>query len=192
MALRTPVEFSVGGVKPGREGVRLAEPGRVRVEAAVAFAPRVPRAVAYGTQSPPEGPRAVGDTRVLHAPRNRDWVEGGTRKVEIVVNGEVVASKNVPADGKLHELAFEVDVKESCWVALRQFPQLHTNPIDVLVGKRPIRASQRSARWCVEVIELLWKNRHRNITEKERAAARQAYDRAIERFRAIERECRGE
>ena len=103
-------------------------------------------------------------------------------------NGQVVASKKVPADGHIHELSFEVEVKKSSWIALRQFPQLHTNPINVLVGQKPLRASRESALWCAESVQLLWENRSSHITESERQAARVAYDNAIAEFqkRAME------
>ena len=73
-------------------------------------------------------------------------------------------------------------------MALRHFPQLHTNPVNVIVAKQPIRPSQNSAHWCLEAIDLLWKNRHKNITEEERPAARAAYDRAIANFEKIKSE----
>jgi len=104
--------------------------------------------------------------------------------VEIVLNGEVVAKQEVSADGSLHDLSFEVEVQRSSWIALRQFPQLHTNPVDVLVGGKPIRASRSSALWCAESIELLWDNRSRFIAESERPAARAAYDRAVALYKA--------
>ena len=53
-------------------------------------------------------------------------------------------------------LLFDVPFERSSWVALRQFPPLHTNPVDVRVGGAPIRASRRSALWCVGVIDQLW------------------------------------
>ena len=62
---------------------------------------------------------------------------------------------------------------------------LHTNPVNVLVAGRPIRASRNSARWCVESIERLWINRKKKIAENERPAARAAYDRAITTYRRI-------
>jgi hypothetical protein len=105
--------------------------------------------------------------------------------VEIVVNGRPTASSEVPADGAIHELSLEIDIRESSWVALRQFPQLHTNPVDVLVGGKPIRASRKSALWCIETIRQLWRNRGEGIPEAERAEARSAFDEAIERFRRI-------
>ena len=148
----------------------------------MAFAPEMPKGVAYGTLEAAEGRRSQGDTRVLHAPRSNEMVRGGERLVELVQNGRVVGSARVPADGLVHELSFEVEVKRSSWLALRQFPELHTNPVNVFVGKQPIRASRESALWCAESVELLWENRSRHIAENERAAARAAYDRAIALF----------
>lgn len=176
------LEFQVGGQSPGFEEVQLKEPGQVEITAKVAFAAETPRAVAYGLLDPPEGKRAVGDTRVLHAPRNSEYVTGGERLVEIVRNGEVVAQKKVPADGQVHDLKVTVPVSESSWIALRQFPQLHTNPVNVIVDQRPIRASRESALWCAETIKLLWKNRHQKIAERERPVAEETYQRAIQSY----------
>jgi hypothetical protein len=70
-------------------------------------------------------------------------------------------------------------------VALRQFPQLHTNPVNIIVEGRPIRPSRKSALWCVECTELLWRNREKNIAAPERDAAREAFQRALEKYRQI-------
>jgi len=112
-------------------------------------------------------------------------IPGGERIVEIVVNGRPVASARVPADGKIHPLQFRVPIARSSWVALRQFPQLHTNPVNVHIGDAPIRASRRSARWCIETIERLREQRRNSIREPERDAAMQAYDEAVEKFRRL-------
>ena len=104
------------------------------------------------------------------------------------MNGNVVARESVPADGKIHELEFSIQVEQSGWIALRQFPQLHTNPVDVIVGGRPIRASRDSARWCAETIRLLWKNRHTRISESERDEAQATYQKAIATYDRIARE----
>jgi hypothetical protein len=180
--------FSVDGVRPGLSDVKLGAPGKVVVRAKVAFAPASPKAVAHGTEEPAEGRRRVGDTVLLHAPRNEELVQGGDRLVEIIVNGQSVAQMKVPADGTIHDLAFDLEVKQSSWIALRHFPQLHSNPINVLVAGKPIRASRESALWCAESVELLWENRSRFISEKERPAARAAYDRALEVYRKIAQE----
>ena len=173
------LQFAVNGNSLGTGDVQLPGPGQVLVSATVAFAPQTPKAVAYGTESNSDGRREVGDTRILHAPRNGEWIEGGNRLVEIVVNGEVAAQLTVPADGQPHEIKLTVNIDRSSWIALRQFPQLHTNPINVVVAQQPIRASRESLLWCAESVELLWKNRSRLIPAEEKDAARAAYDRAL-------------
>jgi hypothetical protein len=110
---------------------------------------------------------------------------GGERVLEIIVNGRPAASASVPADGKVHTLRFRMPIARSSWVALRQFPQLHTNPVNVRVGDAPIRVSRRSARWCLETIERLREQRRNTIREPERGAAMQAYDEAVEKFRRL-------
>ena len=180
------LEFTVGGKRPG-DRLELEKPGTVAVRAKVAFAARTPLAVAHGGVVPAGGRRLVGDTVNLHGPR-RDGeftAEGESRRVELVVNGRAVASREVPADDRVHELEFRVPIERSSWVALRHFPQLHTNPVDVLVGGRPIRASRRSALWCLEAVEQLWRARGRSIAPAERDDARRAFDQAIEMYRQI-------
>ena len=121
----------------------------------------------------------------LHGPRTAAMTPRGERVVEIVVNGKPVASKRVPADGKTHALKFRVPIARSSWVALRQFPQLHTNPVPVLVGGKPIRASRESAKWCVGVIEKLWEVRGPGIKADERGEAEATFKKALEIYRQI-------
>jgi hypothetical protein len=70
-------------------------------------------------------------------------------------------------------------------MALRHFPQLHTNPVNIMIAGKPIRASRASALWCIETIELLWKNRQDRIAPDQRDEAYQTFQRAIQRFREI-------
>jgi hypothetical protein len=177
--------FKVNSATPGFNDVRLDTPGEVTIEAQVAFAPTTPALVAHGFSLPPDGQRWSGDTVTLHGPRTDAMTPGGERVVEIVINGRPAASARVPADGKVHPLQFRVPIARSSWVALRQFPQLHTNPVNVQVGDAPIRASRRSALWCIETIERLREQRRNSIREPERAAAMQAYDEAVEKFRRL-------
>jgi len=186
------VEFQVNQVRPGEGDVKLAEPGKVEVAAKVAFAEETPKAVAHGGLTPPAGRRVVGDTVELHGPRYDDMLRGGKRLVELVVNGQPVASQEVPADGRIHDLSFDVPVDRSSWFALRHFPQFHTNPVNVLIAGKPIRANRRSAQWCLDVIDLLWKNRERAIAPAERTEAKAAFDRASEKYRRILAECPGD
>jgi hypothetical protein len=183
------VEFLVNGARPGEQEVKLASPGRVKIAARVAFAEETPLAVAHGGITPAGGRRMIGDTVDLHGPRHEAMLKGGKRLVEIIVNGQMAGKREVEADGKVHDLMFDVPIQRSSWVALRHFPQLHTNPVNVLVADQPIRASKASAQWCLDVIDLLWKNRERRIAEPERAEARAAYDRAIAKYRQIKEEC---
>src|SRR6185295_4074872 len=118
--------------------------------------------------------------------------QGKTRLVELVVNGKVAASQQVPADDQPHDLSFKVPIAQSSWVALRHFPQMHTNPVNVLVAGKPIRASRSSARWCAMVIEQLWRERGQGlgrggqgIAAHERAEAEKTFKWAIEKYRKI-------
>jgi hypothetical protein len=175
------LEFAVEGRRPGEE-VALKEPGLVRVVASVGFSAETPLEVPYGGVMPAGGLRLVGDTVDLHAGEARS---SKSRLVELVVNGVPVASREVPADGAVHPIEFTAKIERSSWVALRHFPQLHTNPVNVLVGGRPIRASRSSARWCIAAIEQLWRVRGKGIAAAERDEAKRAFDAAIERYRAI-------
>ena len=157
----------------------LAEPGNVTLVAEIAFAPEMPEGVAYGTQDADAGRSVTGDTVLLHSERSRRWIQGGRREIEIIVNGRPVATRTIEADGNVHKIELDVPITKSSWIALRQFPQLHSNPVNVIVAERPIRASKRSARWCVEMTELLWQNRKWNIAPEERDEAKQAFDQAI-------------
>lgn len=166
------LEFTVNGQAPGYEDVKLAVPGKVLVKAKVAFAAEMPLGTANGGRLPQEK----------------------TRLVELVVNGRAVASKVVPADDKTHELSFDVPLARSSWVALRHLPQLHTNPVNVLVGGQPIRASRKSALWCLGTIDQLWRVRGQEgpgprIAPHERDEAHKTFLRAMDMYRKIAAEC---
>ena len=178
-------KFTVNGVAPGYGDVDLQCEGMVQLEAQVAFAPETPRAIAHGTAAAGEGRRVSGDTRILHGKRLDGDVAGGDRLIEIIVNGQVAATRNIPADGNVHSLKLQLPIERSSWVALRQFPQLHTNPVRVMVAGQPIRASVESARWCSEMTKRLWKNRKKRIDKSEREAAQAAFERTWEKFAKI-------
>jgi hypothetical protein len=121
----------------------------------------------------------------LRGSRPDQRAKGGTRLIELVLNGRPVASQEVPADGAVHELVFSVAIDSSSWVALRHFPQLHTNPVSILVADQPIRGSRNSARWCIETIKQLWQARSKTIAAAERDEAKEAFEQAIEVFARI-------
>jgi hypothetical protein len=176
------LRFAVNDSLPG-DTVQLDAPGTVAIRARVAFAPETPESVAYATRKIEGGRRLFGDTVTLHGPRPDKYVRGGERLVEIVVNGRVVTSRSVPADGQEHELEFRVPIERSSWVAMRQFPQLHTNPVDVLINQKPIRVSASSARWCEETIQQLWRVRSATIAPAERTEADRTFQAAIAEYR---------
>jgi hypothetical protein len=166
------LEFTVNDKAPGFGDVALAAPGMVTVKSKVAFGKDMPLGTAKGGKPP----------------------AGQTRHVELVVNGQVVAAKEVPADDMVHDVNFTVPVAKSSWVAIRHFPQMHTNPVTVLVGGKPIRASRASAKWCIGTIEQLWDVRGKagpgpRISDAERPDAEKTFQQAIDIYRTIADEC---
>lgn len=164
------LEFAVNGTSPGFGDVKLDAAGKVKVTAKVAFAKDVALGTAPGAQPP----------------------AGDTRKLELVVNGKVVASKDIPADDKAHDVSFDVQVDKSSWIAIRHFPQMHTNPVNVIVAGKPIRASKASARWCIGVIEQLWRVRGPGIKEDERPEAEKTFKKALGIYKKIVEEATDE
>jgi hypothetical protein len=112
---------------------------------------------------------------------------GQTREVavELVVNGTVAARKNVVADGQVRDVAFDVAIDGSSWVAARILPAAHTNPVFVIVGDKPIRASRRSAEWCLAAVNQCWTQKSPAIRASELAAARAAYDHARSVYKTL-------
>jgi hypothetical protein len=65
---------------------------------------------------------------------------------------------------------------------------MHTNPVSVLIGGKPIRASEKSALWAIECIDQLWRVRHGRIGEGERKKAENAYEEARDLYRRVAKE----
>lgn len=114
-----------------------------------------------------------------------------TRKVpvELIVNGQPVAKKEIVADGSMTEVKFEVQIKQSSWVCLRVLPSSHTNPVFVLVNDKPIRASKKSAEWCLKSLDQCEKMKMPRIRKEEKAAAKAAYAHARREYQKILKEC---
>lgn len=182
------VDFAVGGLDVGAMGQRavsqldLDEPRDVAVTARVA---------------------ARLDEHPNDSIRGRPWDQkpywhlerarlGGTRHVpiELIVNGEPVARREIVADGELRDVRFDVRIERSSWVALRILPSSHTNPVFVIVGSEPVRANSRSAEWCLASVDACWRSKQRAIRASERDAAAAAYEVARAAYRRILAECR--
>jgi hypothetical protein len=178
------IDFAVNDREVGTEGseVKLAKPGPVKVRVkAAAYLPEEQSPTAKEIQSRPSPQKPYWDIERARI--------GSSRKVpvEVIVNGYPVkgAAKELVADGTLHDLEFEIPIERSSWVAVRVLPSAHTNPVYVLVGDKPIRASRRSAQWCLDSIDQCWSQKEPQIRASEKAAARKAYDEAEVIYRAI-------
>jgi hypothetical protein len=173
------IDFTVNGQDVGTNGseVRLPAAGTVSVAVQVAAlldaAPNEKvRSSAYDQQPYWDLDRArIGTSREV--------------PVEVIVNGRAVARQTVVADGQVRPLTFSVPVPKSSWIAVRILPSSHTNPVFVLVGDKPIRASRASARWCLAAVDQCWSQKRTQIRESEREEARQAYDHAREVYRRL-------
>jgi hypothetical protein len=105
--------------------------------------------------------------------------------VEIVVNGHAVARKTIVADGGIHPLEFEVPVDASSWIAARVLPAAHTNPVFVIVNAKPIRASRRSAEWCLNAVNQCWTQKAARMSPSDLVQGREAYDHARMVYRKL-------
>jgi len=72
---------------------------------------------------------------------------------------------------------------------MRILPSSHTNPIFVLVGGKPIRASRRSVEWCLKGVENCWAQKERFIKADEMEQAREAYAHARTTYQKLLTEC---
>lgn len=109
-----------------------------------------------------------------------------TQEIELIVNGLPVAKRSIPSDGTITRVVFPKPViTRSSWVAIRQFPSAHTNPIKVIVDGKPIRASKESAEWCLAAVDQCWKQKCSSYAEAEQADAKAAYEHARETYRRI-------
>jgi hypothetical protein len=166
------LDFAVNGVAAGRHDseVTLGAGGAVRVSMRVAaYLDPVPN---DEVRSRPPEQKPYWDIERARIGRSNEV------PVEIIVNGSVVASRPMPADGQVRELTFDVPIEASGWIAARILRSSHTNPVFALVGGKPIRASRRSAEWCLTAVNQCWTQKAPLIRANERDAARAAYDHA--------------
>jgi hypothetical protein len=112
---------------------------------------------------------------------------GDSRKVpvELIVNGHPVEKKEIAADGKVNDLVFDYTPERSSWIAIRVFPSSHTNPVFVELDGKPIRASKRSAQWCLNAVDTCWDQKVKQTRAEEKEAAAAAYDVARKAYAAV-------
>ena len=115
---------------------------------------------------------------------NKGFQEKVNRKISRIgivihmsdMNGKPVGRKNILADGTVQDVAFDLPVERSSWVAVRILGSSHSNPIFVLVDGKPIRASRKSAQWCLGAVNQCWTQKAPKISQRELPDARVAYD----------------
>lgn len=181
------LDFKVNDVALGEPGsggkistLALAQPGRVTASFDVA---------ALLAKEQTEETRKIREARLdakpyWHIERCRI---GETRKVpvEVIVNGEVAHRAEIEADGTLQTMNVPLEITKSSWVAVRILPSIHSNPIWVSVAGKPVRASQRSAEWCIKAVDQCWSQKSKQIRSTERDAAKRAYDEAKAMYERI-------
>jgi hypothetical protein len=172
-------DFTVNGLPAGQRDSELTLNGAQNVHVQV-------RAAAYLDVVPNEEIRARAPDQKPYWDVERARI-GKSREVpvELIVNGAAVASKNIVADGQLKDVSFDVPIDKSSWIAVRILPSSHTNPVFALVGGKPIRASRRSAEWCLTAVNQCWTQKSPAIRSAERDEARAAYDHAREVYRRL-------
>jgi len=146
-------------------------------------APKTVRISMKATALLPEAPdtaarfMAIGSRGRPHWDLERARI-GVSRKVpvELVVNGEAVARREIEADGTWSTVHFEYQLTRSSWIAVRILPSVHTNPIFAIVKGSPIRASRKSAEWIRRAVDQVWKMKSPNIRQADLADAERAYD----------------
>src|SRR5439155_26772 len=177
------MEFALNDVRMGEDGSELKLPKAGSVHATVRVAAMLPE-------------KAYPTFNHLRYDQKPYWdIERArvtaTRQVplELIVNGYPVAKKLIEADGKIQEVSFEVPIERSSWVAMRILPSSHTNPIFILVDGKPIRASRRSAEWCLKGVDQCASQKIRFIRQNEKQDFQTAYDHARASYKKLLTEC---
>ena len=176
------IDFRVDRAEMGVDGseLLLSEPSEVRITAqASAYLPEEQDAVGAEIRAQGFVGAPYWDIEKARIGQSREV------EVELIQNGRPVGSKTIIADGQFNALTFDVPVEHSSWFALRILPSSHTNPIFVLVNGKPIRASKRSAQWCIDSVDKCWEAKHGAIRDFERPDAEAAYDFAREAYRRV-------
>ena len=96
----------------------------------------------------------------------------------VIVNGQPAARDEIVADGTTRPMTFEIDLAHSSWIAVRILPSVHTNPVFVEIGGKPIRASRKSAEWCRRRSMSVGTQKSAAFGSERGPAAKAAYDAA--------------
>jgi hypothetical protein len=171
------LDFRVNGTEMGSGASEVALPGPATVHVTANVAALLDEAADENIRKLPYDEKPYWNLE-----RSRI---GSSRRVplELVVNGEPVARQDIDADGVEKPVTFDYKIDRSSWVALRILPSSHTNPIFVLVDGKPIRASRKSAEWCLKAVDQCWSQKSPHIRLDERGEAERVYDLARQAYR---------
>ena len=178
------LDFTVGGVPVGEE-IATGEISQLNLEAPSTVTVTARVAARLGETPNLEIKNRSLDQQPYWDVERARIAESQKVPVELIVNGQTVETQEIVADGKVVPVQFEASIDRSSWVALRIFPSSHTNPVFVVVDGKPIRASRKSAQWCLDAVEVCWNQKVNRIREDERDAAREAYDIASQTYQKI-------
>lgn len=175
------INFSVNNIEPGLSNseLNLAKSQKLMIKA---------KAATYLPASQDEEGAAIAKTKLTEPPYwHPEKARIGTSRkvpVELIINGLPVDTVEINADGKLQDIHFNYEIKKSGWIALRILPSAHTNPVFVIVNKKPV-ALKKSAEWCRQAVDQCWKQKEKNIRQEEKAEAEAAYRKAKEIYEKI-------
>jgi hypothetical protein len=172
------LDFRVNGVEMGADGeVKLDSPATVQVTAQVA---------ALLDEKPDESLRGRRADQKPYWDLERARI-GATRRVplELIVNGQPVERREIAADGVVRDVKFSPRIGRSSWVALRILPSSHTNPIWVIVDGKPVRASRKSAEWCLQAVDKCYGQKVHRVRLEERGEMERAYEHARREYRRL-------
>jgi hypothetical protein len=175
------IDFRVNNVKLGTDDseVRLKKGSSVKVSAKV-LARLTEQQDAIGAII---ASKPFYEQPYWHVERAR---VGKTRnvKVELIVNGVPVQSREIVADGKWNDVTFDYRADKSAWIAVRIFPSAHTNPMFVVVDGKPIR-EEKSIEWCLEAVNQCWKVKSKQIRAGELDDAKRGYEHARSVYKGL-------
>ena len=177
------MDFTVSGVEVGTEGSEISLERGGPVKASV-------KAAAFLSKKADKSFNGLSYTAkpYWHIERARIG-EDRKVKVELLVNGYPVKEVEVVADGKINNIDFNVNIDRSSWLAVRVLGSSHSNPVWVIVNDKPVRASKRSAVWCLESVDKCWAQKERFISKNELDDAKLAYKHARTEYKKRIEEC---
>lgn len=172
------LDFRVNGVEMGADGeVKLGAPATVQVTVQVA---------ALLDEKPDESLRGRRIDEKPYWDLERARI-GNSRRVplELIINGQAVERREIEADGIVRDVKFSPRIGRSSWVALRILPSSHTNPIWVIVDGQPVRASRKSAEWCLQAVDKCYAQKVNRVRLAERGEMERAYEHARREYRRL-------